>query len=141
MVYNPDRKVWEGGKGLNLDEDDGDRNNSYAGNGNGNDSNLSNHRQIRKSSPHKTMRSVLAEDHVLDDTGEWVKKDLMEPTETEKSQPRLFLIRYLNPTSTAVANKMAGDMRLVRGSARVHAHALPRLTQLASIPHRWVANG
>jgi hypothetical protein len=121
MRYNPDRKVWEGGKELSPDDDDAfesDDDESQGAGGNGNKSNLSidaHHRQpLRKSSPHKAARALREEDYVLDDTGEWIKRDLVEPTEKEKSQPRLFLIRYLNPTNPVAASKMAGDMRLVR---------------------------
>ncbi|ELR16060.1 uncharacterized protein ACA1_224390 [Acanthamoeba castellanii str. Neff] len=121
MRYNPDRKVWEGGKELSPDDDgafESDDESQGASNS-GNKSNLSidaHHRQpLRKSSPHKAARALREEDYVLDDTGEWIKRDLVEPTEKEKSQPRLFLIRYLNPTNPVAASKMAGDMRLVDG--------------------------
>lgn len=96
----PGQTAWEGGEELRLDDDD-----------------AIDHKHIqplRKSSPRKiglgrALRAL--EDYVLDDTGEWVKtEDTVELSDKEKSQPRLFLIRYLNPNTS---NKLAGNMRLV----------------------------
>jgi len=66
-------------------------------------------------SAQRGARALKEEDYILDPHGDWVQKDEapVEPTENERSRPRMFLIRFLN--SRSISKKTVGTNVLYNG--------------------------